>query len=105
MAGALINITGIPRHWMLRGLVSAASPLGFGTWSPDARLTMINEQAEVMVDELKALELRPGAERYYWGRPIKTDLDSVLVNPLGYDRDQGQGAMQRVVDELRRELA
>lgn len=38
---------------------------------------------------------------YFCGRVIKSDLTGDKVDPRGYDRDNGQGAFQSVVDRLR----
>jgi hypothetical protein len=38
---------------------------------------------------------------YFCGRVIKTDLRLDFVSPRMYDRDNGEGAFQAVVDNLR----
>lgn len=53
-------------------------------------------------DKQSALKaINNGYIDYFQGRCIKCDLSEDLVNPRGYDRDEGQGAFQSVVDYLR----
>lgn len=42
-----------------------------------------------------------GSFGYFCGRVIKCNLTGDSVNPWGYDRDNGQGAFQKVVTEIR----
>ncbi len=38
---------------------------------------------------------------YLCGRVIKTSFKTNKLNPWGYDRDNGSGSMQKVVDSLK----
>ncbi|KAL4912091.1 hypothetical protein BDW62DRAFT_206810 [Aspergillus aurantiobrunneus] len=55
-------------------------------------------------DEEKArcqIEKGDGHFDYVQGRVIKLNLSGLEVNPSGYDRDNGQGAVAKVVQGLR----
>ena len=47
------------------------------------------------------LQARDGYVDYACGRVIKCDLSGDTMGTRGYDRDNGEGAARRVVDELR----
>ncbi len=95
---------------VLRALVNGAQPLRMGYRHPDCRSVMTDEQALELVKEREAQAAENETAPYYvwdyvWGKPIKSDLSTVLVSPLGYDRDQGDGAMAEMIADLRKELA
>ena len=47
--------------------------------------------------------LKDGYVDYLCGRVIKTDFSGSALSPYLYDRDNGQGAMSRIIDDLRQE--
>jgi len=89
---ASIDITGLNKKQILRALWENSKPASF--FSMGIPTPAIDE------DELiKTLE--SGYADYLCGRVIKTDFKTDSLNPRGYDRDNGQGAMQKVVDSVR----
>lgn len=52
-------------------------------------------------DETQAKEAVKNYIDYFCGRCIKTDLSKDEVDPWGYDRDAGSGALQKIVDSMR----
>lgn len=49
----------------------------------------------------KAFAESEGSIGYFCGRVIKCNLKGDSVDPWGYDRDNGKGAFQKVVTEIR----
>ena len=94
-----VNIEGLSKAAVLAALYNASRPLGMGFLQYDSQ-PMTPEQAKEF--------LVPGqwTKRIYFdylqGRVMKVDLTSdVEFDPRLYDRDNGLGAAQRVIDTLR----
>lgn len=90
----MVNISGISKGKVLAALYNASHPLGMGFLHYDP-IPMTEGEA----DEL--LKCRTYFD-YLKGRVMKVDLsnDSEFDERL-YDRDNGIGAAQRVIDRLR----
>ena len=101
-----IDISGIDKAELLAALVNAARPLGMGFLHDDGK-PMTKSDAQKWIDQEGSHDTRnfPGRRLYFdyvKGRPIKSDLSSDMLDPRLYDRDQGQGAAERVVQTLRK---
>ena len=90
----MVNIEGLNKADVLRALYDNAKPQGLGFLHYDSA-QMSTEEAERLL----------GAGTYFdyvKGRVMKVDLSSdVEFEEWLYDRDNGQGAAQRVIDGLR----
>lgn len=89
-----VSIIGLEKAAVLRALYNASRPLGMGF--------MHYEPENMGIEEARALVAEHTYFDYLKGRVMKISLESdEEFNPLGYDRDNGQGAAQRVIDALR----
>lgn len=91
-----VNIAGLNRADVLAALYNASQPLGMGILHYEAR-DMTRKEAEEWL-------LKGDYFDYINGRVMKTGLPAgeEEIDEWGYDRDNGDGAMQRVVDKLRK---
>ena len=90
-----IDITGIDKKQLLKELWKNSKTAGFFTMSGmpapgcnDAEIDRVFSSQDCYAD-------------YLCGRVIKTSFKTNKLNPWGYDRDNGAGAMQKVVDAVR----
>lgn len=60
-----------------------------------------SDKTHIIFDIDKASSAVLGYIDYFQGRCIKSDLSGNEVDPFLYDRDAGEGAFKRIVDELR----
>jgi hypothetical protein len=89
-----ISIEGLDKALVLAGLYNAARPQGMGFLQYDPA-PMTREQAQAIID---------GGSLYFdylKGRVMKVDLSGEEFNEWCFDRDNGQGAAQAVIDVLR----
>ncbi len=99
-----VNIKGLDKARLLAALVNGGQPLGLGIRQ---YRHMSVEEARTWIEERRAHDTAalPTNGRLYFdyvhGVPVKSDLTEDEVDPRLYDRDQGVGAFQRVVDDLR----
>lgn len=89
----MISIQGLNKAAVLAALYNAAQPqgMGFMQYQPDP----INEQ------EAGQLLAQTTYFDYVQGRVMKVDLAKDEFNPTYYDRDNGQGTAERVINSLR----
>ena len=85
----LIDISHLSKDELLLALANVGKSAGYFGGSPPPLPTEILDKKilEEYID-------------YYMGRVIKANLSGDTVDPWGYDRDNGQGAFQRVVNSL-----
>lgn len=90
----MINIKGLNKAEILRGLYNNSQPLGMG---------FIHFTPEMMtVEEAEELLLHTTYFDYLKGRVMKVSLDNdEVLDEWGYDRDNGEGSVQRIIDGLR----
>jgi hypothetical protein len=89
-----VSIVGLSLAQVLAGLYNAASPFGMGFLQYDPSPLTVKD-AENILHQLHNFD-------YLKGRPLKISLDSEFsIDPELYDRDQGYGAAQDVVNEVR----
>jgi hypothetical protein len=114
---ATVDITGIDKGVLLAELFNNAGIAGLGFLQAGRGPEQMSHDqgreivARALADDSEAdharmfgqsvLGRRPLYFDYLYGRPLKTDLGNDQVDPWGYDRDHGQGALQKLVDGLR----
>jgi hypothetical protein len=89
-----VDVSGIDKVQLLRGLW-AKSPVSF--W---CRANGVYQDFDAEAAKKQFVELG-GYYDYFCGRVIKCNLKGDTVDPWGYDRDNGDGAFQEVVTEIR----
>jgi len=55
---------------------------------------------DMRVDEVKTSQVSNYVD-YVNGRVMKIDLSGDVIDPWGYDRDNGEGAVKKIVDAVR----
>jgi len=103
-----VNTTGIDRAALLAALYDRAQPQGTGFlhFNP-APMTL--EEAQQLLDENTQEWPRNSGKQvcyfdYLKGRVMKIDVLREELDPRLYDRDNGQGAVQGVVNQLMEKL-
>ncbi len=91
----MIDITNINKAKLLAGLYNNSRPQGMG-------FLHANTNELTIVEAEECLKFTNHFD-YINGRVMKIDLSTNELDPALYDRDIGQGAAQRVVDQLRKE--
>lgn len=92
----MISIKGLSRAEVLAALYNYAKPQGMGFMAYDPR-PMTTAEAEELLQDSSWFD-------YLRGRVMKVDLKSdEEFNERGYDRDNGAGTAQAVIDLLRGE--
>lgn len=89
----MINIKGIDKAELLAALYNAAQPLGMGFVHYDPQ--------PMAADEAREILKRQTSFDYLKGRVMKVNLagDSMLIDL--YDRDNGDGKAERIINSLR----
>jgi hypothetical protein len=93
-----ISIRGLEKAAVLAALYNAAQPQGAGFMQYDPKPMTTDEAAAVLA------RLAKGGDLYFdyvKGRVMKVDLSKDDFDPRLYDRDNGQGAAQKVIDTLK----
>ena len=91
----MVSILGLDKAVVLKALHDASKPQGMG---------FIHFQPEgLSVGECRNLLLGSKYFDYLQGRVMKIDLSTDFINPRDYDRDNGEGAVARVINSLRGE--
>jgi hypothetical protein len=87
----MIDITGIDKAKLLMALHQNSKAQG---------ISFLHEREVSLIDCQKRLELT-GDIDYFAGRVIKCDLSSDQLDGRMYDRDNGDGVAERVVNSIR----
>lgn len=90
-----VNIDGIDKVDLLIALHGASQPLGLG-FIQEATTGGVLDRTEV-----EGWLTRSKYFDYVQGRIVKCDLTGPEMDVWGYDRDNGAGAAERVVEGLR----
>jgi hypothetical protein len=88
-----ILLAGLNKADVLAALYNASKPQGMGFMHYDPN-PMTREEAEGLLKQTTYFD-------YLKGRVMKVDLAGDELDTSGYDRDNGQGAAERVIAELR----
>jgi len=91
----MINISGISKAKILASLYNNSIPLGLGIlhYTPQ---DMTEDEAQKLLDETPNKYFD-----YVQGRVMKVDLSKDELDPWLYDRDNGQGAAEKIINILR----
>jgi len=87
-----INISGLDKKELLRKLWENSQVASFFT---------MNHMPPPKLNEKELTESVNGYVDYLCGRVIKCDLTGNMADPQMYDRDNGKGAFEKIVIELR----
>ena len=89
----MIDISDLNKADVLAALYNASRPLGMGFLQYDAT-PMLRQEAEDLLGHGQYFD-------YLHGRVMKVDLSKHELDPRLYDRDNGEGAAFRAIQELR----
>ena len=92
----MINIATLNKAAVLAALYNRARPQGMGFLHYDPKPVTAEEAANWLAAS------RDGYFDYIKGRVMKVDLSKDELNEWGFDRDNGQGAAQSAIDEVRK---
>jgi len=90
-----VDISGLDKFDVLKALWENSKTASFFSMIPKMAPPLNEAEAREQLSST-----RPYVD-YLCGRVIKTDFSKDELDPWGYDRDNGQGAMQKVVNSLR----
>ena len=100
-----IDISGLPKHKVLRALIAAARiPDIGGVIFFETPPSISDEQAEQLLAENDDPQGWPFSFDYVAGRSLKVDLYGDALNPAAYDRDNGELSAEMAIAFLRAEL-
>jgi hypothetical protein len=91
----MIDISNLDKALVLAALYNASKPQGLGLLHFDPK-PMTREEAQQILDERNEYKYFD----YLKGRVMKVDISGDNFDPYLYDRDNGQGTAQKVVDNL-----
>lgn len=102
----MTNISNLPKAELLAALYNASRQQGMGFMDPTGRLDMTAAEAQGVIDKYTYTDANNHKERigyfdYLHGRILKVDINGDELRPHLYDRDNGQGACDSVVQNLR----
>lgn len=104
-----LDITGLSKAEVLAALYNNSRQLGLGMMHPRGAVGMNVAQAQDEIDAKPTILFgsRRGEKAMYFdylhGRVMKVDLAGDTLNPRLYDRDNGHGSAQKVIEMLRGE--
>jgi hypothetical protein len=90
-----VDISGLDKMQVLKALWEESKTASFFAMMPKMAPPFSESEAQNVMNSK-----RPYFD-YLSGRVIKTDFTTDQLNPWGYDRDNGKGAMQRVVNSVK----
>ena len=95
-----VNIKGIDKSELFAALYDRAKAQGrgFEVYTP-AKMSMADAR-QAVTNATEAISGRIYFD-YHNGRVMKVELSGDTLDPWGYDRDNGGGAVQAVVDSLK----
>ena len=89
-----INVSGIDKAELLAELINNSKPIGSGFLQFDNKIITRN-YAVKRLEKFNYFD-------YEKGCPIKTNFENwPIISTIGYDRDNGEGAFKRCVDNLK----
>jgi hypothetical protein len=90
-----VDCSGVKKEELLAELVNSAKPLGMGWKQANPKPLTVADIAKYLAQHGLSLD-------YVNGRPIKVSLHTwPLVDPSGYDRDNGDGAFELALARVR----
>lgn len=101
----MIDIKGIYKPRLLQELYNRSHQQGLGLLDPKGAVDMTIEEATSIVNLcLVHPDKWPLTFDYLNGRVMKVNISGDEMDPFGYDRDNGEGAAESVVDFIREEM-
>jgi hypothetical protein len=106
-----VSIKGIDKAALLAALYNHSRPMGMGIMQArrgDMTIEEARQQIDIGDDSKRMFGSRAGRDLYFdyvWGRPLKIDISGDELRTALYNRDNGQGAAERIVEKLRSEVA
>jgi hypothetical protein len=97
----MIDIRGLDKAEVLKALYDASHPQGMGFMAPGCMSPLPIEAAREEVEQAKEFGRGTLYFDYVRGRVLKVDLTTDELDPWLYDRDNGAGAAQLVIDSMR----
>lgn len=97
----MIYVKGIPKEKLLQGLYNESKPQGLSILHFNEE-KLSDERAKSCVDACESVS--NWYFDYLYGRPIKIDISHDEIDPWLYDRDNGPGAAQRVVNAILKDM-
>lgn len=88
----MINIRGIDKAKILKALYEGSAPMGMGVLKA--------KEEPITLEECRELLKTQGYFDYLHGRPLKVALDTNTFDPRLYDRDNGEGAAEFLINEI-----
>lgn len=95
----MIDITGIDKATLVAALFNNSKPLGLGFFSAKNNSEMTKESAQKYLDKGQTYF------DYLEGRVMKIDVSGNQMDPQMYDRDNGNGAANKVVEGIKKGLS
>ena len=92
-----VNIEGLDKAEVLAALFNASKQQGMGFMHTEGRAEMSVSDARELLKETSYFD-------YLRGRVMKIRMQDILATH-GYDRDNGEGAVSRVIAKLRAQVA
>lgn len=90
----MLDITGIDKAEILAGLFNGSKQQGMGLLDRRGENNLTVPQAREILEEMVCFD-------YLYGRVLKIGLDSDELDPRLYDRDNGKGAAEKIINQLR----
>jgi hypothetical protein len=106
-----INIEGLDKAELLAALYNGSRPMGMGMFQARPGHMTIEHARECIGVGDDSGRMFPNAPRrelyfdYLYGRPLKIDLGGNVLRTGLYNRDNGDGAAERIVEGLRQKQA
>ena len=89
-----INIAGLDKAAILAALYNAALSIGAGVFQYNPSPMTVQEARVILSSGTTSFD-------YFHGRVVKVNLGQDVLDPRDYNRDNGPGAAERVIDRLR----
>ena len=96
-----IDISGIDKPSLLAALYNNARPMGMGVLHARGQMSRKDAVGASTRGDDSILQKECWEFDYLFGRPLKIDLGGDEAEPWLYDRDWGEGAFKRIVDQVR----
>lgn len=90
----MININGLDKAEVLMSLFNGSRQQGMGFFDDRGSANMTIEKARELISFRCDFD-------YLYGRVMKIDLSGDTLNPWLYDRDNGEGAAEEIINKLR----
>ena len=89
-----IDIKGLDKAELLAALYNSSQPLGLGFLQADTNAMTKEDATEIIREQGLSFD-------YLQGRVMKISLEGDNLNPWGYDRDNGEGSVAQIVENLK----